>query len=555
MKKILNKFKFLFDNKYLILIIITILGLSVSWPLFKGGYFSHQDDLQIIRIFEMRKCFLDLQIPCRWVPDMGWGNGFPLFNFYGVSTYYLGAIISFFVGFLNASKILFFIALTFGSFGMYLLVKDLYGKYAGLTSAILYLFAPYKALDIYVRGALTESIALSLIPFVFYFGYKLTTKDNNKINSIYFTILLFVFLITHNIMTVIFLPILFLWLFYWLVVTKYKNIKLVAITFLFALSFSSFFILPAFLEKNLVQTESLTRFELDFRANFVGLKQLFIDRVWGYGTSIPGPEGGMNFQIGWPHWILAIFSVVSLIFIKVKKIKKYLIVSIFMTFLMSVFMTHNKSSFIWERFSILSYFQFPWRFLSLSILTASILGGFVISAFNKNWQKYLSILIIVITVFLNWSYFKPREFYSITDSEKLSGDLWEIQRRGAILDYLPKTALEPREEAPTSPLVILGDAKITDFKNYTNKWKFNVTVLTDSQIDIPVYYFPNWEVKVNGKVYPSSHDNLLGRISINLSKGSYKVQGRFKNTPIRTFSNMLSLVSLLGFIGFIKKNN
>ncbi|MDP3918227.1 MAG: hypothetical protein Q8Q30_03580, partial [Candidatus Woesebacteria bacterium] len=158
-----------FVKKYWIPLLIFILGLSVSWPLMKFGYFSHQDDLQVMRIFEMRKCFSDLQIPCRWVPDMGWGNGFPLFNFYGVSTYYLGAIISYFVGFLNSSKILFFISLTVGSYGVYFLVKDLWGKYAGLTSSILYLFAPYKALDIYVRGALSESMALAIIPFVLYF--------------------------------------------------------------------------------------------------------------------------------------------------------------------------------------------------------------------------------------------------------------------------------------------------------------------------------------------------------------------------------------------------
>ena len=68
-----------FLNKHWIVVIIFILGLSVSQPLMKTGYFSHQDDLQVMRIFEMRKCFSDFQIPCRWVPDMGWGNGFPLF--------------------------------------------------------------------------------------------------------------------------------------------------------------------------------------------------------------------------------------------------------------------------------------------------------------------------------------------------------------------------------------------------------------------------------------------------------------------------------------------
>jgi len=289
-----------FLRKHLIIIFIFALGLSVSWPLMKSGYFSHQDDLQIIRIFEMRRCFLDFQIPCRWVPDMGWGNGMPLFNFYGVAAYYVGGLLSFIFGFLGASKLLFFASLMLGSIGIYLLVNKLWGKYAGLTSAILYMFAPYKALDVYVRGALSESIALTIIPFVFYFYYKK--------GYILATLFLALFLITHNIMTVIFLPVLLLWILYLLYLNKFKDIKLVFISLFLALGMSSFFTLPAFLEKDLVQTESLTRFELDYRANFIGVKQLFLDRVWGYGTSIPGPEGKMNFQIGWPYWLLSISS-------------------------------------------------------------------------------------------------------------------------------------------------------------------------------------------------------------------------------------------------------
>ena len=124
--------------------VVVNFGLSFGFlALLKSGYFSHQDDLQVIN-FEMRRCFADLQIPCRWVPDMGWGNGFPLFNFYGVSTYYFGAFLSYVLGFIGASKVLFYISLTFGSFGIYFLVKSLWGKWAGVTSAVLYLFAPYK---------------------------------------------------------------------------------------------------------------------------------------------------------------------------------------------------------------------------------------------------------------------------------------------------------------------------------------------------------------------------------------------------------------------------
>ncbi|MBL7036473.1 hypothetical protein ISR94_01305 [Candidatus Microgenomates bacterium] len=559
-KKLLNKRSLVnFVGKHWELVLITILGLSVAWPLLRGGYFSHQDDLQVIRIFEMRKCFADGQIPCRWVSSMGWGNGYPLFNFYGVFPYYLGAILSYFMGFLAASKLLFLIALVGGSFGMYFLVSELWGKYAGITAAILYLFAPYKALDIYVRGALSESMGLALIPFVFYFFLKLITKPGEKNIFFYSTLTLFFFLITHNIMTVIFLPILIVWIIYWLFATKWKSVKIIVISTLLAIGLSSFFVFPAFFEKELVQTESLTRFELDYRANFISIKQLFFDRAWGYGTSIPGPEGGMSFQVGWPYWLLVGFSAVSLFFSrtiftsKIRKSTKVLVVGIVGTFIVSVLMTHNKSTFVWESFRILQFFQFPWRFLSLTVFSASILGGFVIFSVKKKWQKIFAIIVIVSTVILNWSYFKPREFFDVTSKQKLTGELWEQQRRGAILDYLPKTALEPREAAPEAPLVISGEASVVDFKNRSNRWEFKAEVSELSEIHIPVYYFPNWEVKVDGKSYPSTHDNLLGRISVTLDKGDYKIEGRFKNTPLRTISNIITIVSIGWFIGLLKR--
>jgi len=540
-------------SKYWPLLLIFGLSFLVTWPFLKSGYFSHQDDLQVIRIFEMRRCFTDLQIPCRWVPDMGWGNGFPLFNFYGVSPYYLGSILSYLVGFINASKILFFISLTFGSFGIYLLVKSLWGKLAGLTSAVLYLFAPYKALDVYVRGALAESLALAIIPFVFYFSYKLVVTTKTKKYSTLFTLSLFAFLITHNIMVILFLPFLFAWLIYWLVVAKWENTKLVILSSLLGFGLASFFLFPAFFEKNLVQTESLLRFELDFRANYLKVSQLFFDRVWGYGTSIPGPEGGMNFQVGWPHWWLVIVSVLLLFVLKIKKSSKVLVAGVIAAFIFSVFMTHNKSTPVWIHVSLLKYFQFPWRFLSLSILTASLLGGFAVSALKEKWQIYVASAIIVLSVILNWNYFRPKIFYSINDSEKLSGELWDQQKRGAVLDYLPKTALEPREAAPESPIVRSGRAEVINFINRSNRWGFNITVQNRVEIEVPVYYFPNWEVKVDGREYPFSYNNLLGRISLILEPGNYEVEGSFKDTPIRKIANLITVLSAIGLVFYINE--
>lgn len=541
-----------FLNKYWAIILLTILSGLVVWPIFIPGYFSHHDDLQVIRVFEMRKCMVDLQIPCRWVPDMGYGNGFPLFNYYGVFPYYLGALFSFVLGYIGAAKILFFIPLVMGGISMYLLSKELFGKLGGVASGILFLFAPYRALDTYVRGAVAESFAISLIPFVFYFSLILVKKGTLK-GFLGATLFLAAFLITHNIMTLIFTPVLVVWLFFWLFVERFKNFKLVFLSVIIGFGLSAFFLVPAFFERNLVQTENLTQNALDYRNHFISVSRLFWDHSWGYLGATKSIESNLSFQIGWPHLFFVVVAPFYLLVFYFRKKKrqvsqKNLILVIIMTtlFWLSAFMTHNKSAFLWEKIKILSYTQFPWRFLSLSIFCASLVGGFLTSLINVKWRLIFLLFVLVITVGLNWRYFRPEIFYpTLTDQEKLSGELWTLQQGGAILDYLPKTALEPREPAPTSPIVVSGDAMVSDFINKSNLWNFKVSVLKDAVIEVPVFDFPKWQVLVNGKSYSYSNKNYLGRISILLSIGNYEINGRFQNTPIRTLANSMSMVSLI----------
>ncbi|MFA5932949.1 MAG: 6-pyruvoyl-tetrahydropterin synthase-related protein [Microgenomates group bacterium] len=536
-------------TKYWAVWVLVIFIASVSWPLSLPGYFSHHDDLQIMRIFEMRRCLIDAQIPCRWVPDMGYGNGFPLFNYYSALPYYIGAVLSFLLGYIWSAKVLFFIPLILGGFSMYLLGKELFGKIAGIVSAVLYLFAPYLALDLYVRGAVAESFALSIVPLVFYFILRLIKQSSFK-NFAGLSVSFAAFLISHNIMTLFFAPIIFLWTLCFSYSEKLKRIWLVFIGLILGFGMAAFFILPAFFEKSLVQSDSLIQMDLNFRANFVAINQLFLERFWGYGASTFGSNDTISFQIGWPHWWLMALSIPFLIigiFTRKLKLNQILLpVFLIVIFCFSVFMTHNQSAFIWEKIDVLKYAQFPWRFLSLAVFTSSLIGGFFVFVLrNKGQQVILASVIIFITVFLNWSYFKPDKFYlSMTDQEKLTGSLWEDQQKAAITDYLPKTALEPREKAPNSPLLVSGKAEISSFANYSNKWFFKTNVIETSKIDIPVFDFPNWQVSVNGSDYPHNHQNLIGRINIDLPPGSYEVSGNFKNTQLRTFADTLSLISL-----------
>ncbi|MCL5785031.1 MAG: 6-pyruvoyl-tetrahydropterin synthase-related protein [Patescibacteria group bacterium] len=536
--------------------VLCLLFSLIIWPLFLPGYFSHHDDLQVMRIFEMRRCFADLQLPCRWVPDMGYGNGFPLFNYYNPLAYYIGGVLSFALGFIGASKTLFFIPLVLGGISMYLLVRELSGNLSGLVAALLYSFAPYRALDFYVRGDIAEGFALALIPMVFYFILRLI-RQKTTFNFLGTVIFWSTFLISHNIMVLLFIPPLLIWIVYWLAINRLRNLPAVSLSLILGFGLAAFFLIPAFVEKSLVQIDTLTQGDLNYRAHFITLNQLFFSRFWGYGASVLGPNDTISFQVGWPQWWVAAGSLVAIILRLLSLLNKKIIASVnrnqvilimllFSLFAGSLFMTHNKSAFIWEKISILSYVQFPWRFLSVAIFSSSILGGFLILVFKGKLRYLIAISIIFLTAILNWNFFRPEKFYPLmTDQEKLSGMQWATQQKASVMDYLPETAHKPKEIAADKPLVVSGRAEISDFINKSNQWQFQVTADQPTDIEVPVFDFPNWQVKVNGIEVPHSHQNQLGRISLNLEPGHYLVGGVFADTSWRRFSNIISIFSFI----------
>src|SRR3989338_7668545 len=109
--------------KYWIILVI-VLTIPTFSQLVRPGFFPMQDDLQAMRVHQMFKCFQDLQIPCRWVPDMGYQYGYPQFNYYPPSVYYLGAILHTF-GFqiIDSVKILFILGYIFSTLAMFLFLK------------------------------------------------------------------------------------------------------------------------------------------------------------------------------------------------------------------------------------------------------------------------------------------------------------------------------------------------------------------------------------------------------------------------------------------------
>jgi len=526
-----------------------LLSGFIIWPLLLPGFFRVQDYLQVMRIYEMRQCIESWQIPCRWVADMGSGYGFPLFNYYGVFPYYIAAVASYFVGFIGAAKLIFFLPLVFSGVFMYILVKEVFNKEAAFVAALLYTFAPYRALDIYVRGAISEIFAMTLFPLVLYFFLRLI-RSSGRGNFLAATFILAIFLLNHNLMNMLFLPLLVVWIIYWLFIQrKYWIIVILSVTLGFLLA--SFFIIPAYFEQNLIQDQNLRESELipNFRAHFVTVNQLFFGRFWGYGISTWGDKDGLSFQVGWPHWqialIVACLALLQLIRNRNFENKNYLLYFMFFSAsIASLLMTHNKSAFLWEILGKLQFVQFPWRFLSIAIFSVSFLGGTVVLFIKKKYRIYLILIITFSTIFLNYRYFQPEKFqYQLTDKDLLSGTEWEFYQQGSLTDYLPKNAQKPDRIAPKIPIV-MGEAKIDDFKKSSDKFEFKIEIRDQSIVVVPIFDFPNWQLFANGLAIEHSNKGEFGTIRIKLPPGNYLVSGSFENTWLRIVANSLSALAV-----------
>lgn len=543
----------------LFVFITLLLSIPAFMTLIRPGYFPMHDDMQAMRLLQMDKCVRDFQIPCRWVPDMGYGYGYPQFNYYSPLPYYVMEafhLVGF--GILDSVKIGFGITVLISALGMYLLTRRLWGEWGGLLSSFLYVYAPYRAVDMYVRGAVGEFWALSALPFIFWSILKIR-KSEERNGILFFALSLSALFLSHNVTTLISLP--FIALFILLLsikdYLKFKEsakilefFKSAVLGSIWGFGLASFFLLPAFLEKKYAHVESLVGGYFDYRIHFVSISQLLFSNFWGYGGSEMGQYDEIFLGVGIVHWLIALLSLVSLAYFRKNKKLIYSLFFIFLGFA-SLFMAHSKSSPIWSILQGLEIIQFPWRFLVLSTFAFSAAAGAIMAVTNNRKILFVTILILV-SIFYS-TFFRPKAWIDITDEEKFTGENWRLQQTISIFDYLPIYAeFPPANRAPEKPQIIEGNAEVVDVNKKSNIYGFNIKVTEQAIVEIPVFYFPGWIVLGNdAEEIDFSYDNKLGLMRIRLDEGSHQIVALFTNTPVRKVGNMLTMISILGVVGYL----
>lgn len=535
--------------------IITLLVLFiVNFYLFNNQSFEVHDTTISARIFEQHQAFKDGQFPPRWSQNLGFGYGMPIFQFYAPLSYYLAEIfllLNFSI--LTSIKLIYILISILAFFGAFYLSKSLNNKWGGLLSAVTYSLCPYHAVNIYVRGALAESLAIAILPWILFLTLEYINHQSKK-NYLYLTLFLSGLFLSHNISVITFLP--FWAIFTLFFLTKKRKIKTIftlSLSFFNSFLISAFFLIPAYVQKKFTQVETLTQNYSNYTHHFLGIKQFF-SKNWGYGGSISGANDDISFYLG--NEILLIVLITGLIliyrFYKSRHLSSVLLNFLFFSFLFifSLFLTTYKSKFIWDHISLFSYIQFPWRFLGLSTLFLAILSSYFVQVNNK---PKLTLIPIFFVVLFNFQFFHPQKLISSSPDYHPTIEYIKNKTSSTIPDYLPKGVnLDQMEFSKSTISYDKNIANIDLVKISSNHIIAQIQTKDNTRIKINRFVFPNWQIKLDGQKINCDVQDFVYKCQI--PEGKHQLEFYWSEQGINQISNLMSIIGIVFLVFYLRFN-
>lgn len=515
-------------------IIIFFVVLIYTKPFFRPGFFeTHDGEWAIVRLAEMQREIKDKQFPPRWADYLNHGFGYPLFNFTYPFPFYAGSVLRLFdVGLTASIKIIFVASVFLSALFMFLLARELAGEYAGFLAAIFYTVAPFRLVDLYIRGSIGETLSLAIFPALFYFSIKFILKPN-PCRLVLCSVTLAILILSHNIMALIFFPFWLIFL-YVVLISYFEDLKLYTWRYFFpmillGLGMAAYFFVPALAEKKYVL---LSQVKLaDISSNFINIRDYLLS-PWNYGIK-------PSYQLGWAHILAGVIGIISVVFTKDIYRKKYmpLVVFILTSVFILVFFAHPFSAEFWN-VPPLSWFDFPWRFLTpLAFFLA--LSSIFLSIHRTT--RVLGAVLAIITVFFSLNFATPQNYINKPDSYYATNDATTTSMDELMPIWV---ANKPTNRYGQKVEVEKGRAQLYNLVSVSDSIKFKALVSSPSTIKVNTIYYPDWKFWANGKEIKINYQSPDGLIRLDVENGDLNISGKLTDTPVRFWSNVISLLSV-----------
>lgn len=530
-----------------------ILGLIFAIIVLAAPLFDNEISLGHDHEFHMTNLYLNYKtinifklnflLPKIFGETIAKGFGYGTGLFYPPLSYYLTSYIASILNCLDkniyfAISILEIITISLSGIFMYILLKRIFKEHnIASVGSISYISSTYFLCNIYTRCAMAEMLTFIFIPIIFLALYELFFGDKKRFNILF--IIGYVGMInSHLVLSVyITLIILILFIFFPRKVFKKEIIKKLVLSSIIILLISSPYLVPL-LEHKIHSDYTVFSQNGMYKEYFIVENSIKLHEFY---TSTTKPN---DIKV-YVNLVVLISSIIAIVFNK--KIFKNEQRKIYIITILLILITAYISSsyFPWETVpQFLKMIQFPWRLRGILAFGLAILAGNSIKVIKGENKTILIILLSLSIIFYgnntidlsNFEY--PLELYNLN--------------MGVENEYLPtKTNANYAYYLLRKDDIKIknGEAAINILENKAPYLKSEIELTTDKlTIELPRLYYLGYEIKIKDEKENINkinyYENEFGFIEIELNQSGL-LEVSYKGTLANKISNYICLITII----------
>lgn len=523
------------------LAIATLVAVAQCLPLWDAYWFdSHEYWAYVLRVVEFEAALRQGDFYPRWASDFYGGYGSPFFVFYAPLVFAGASVCSALLGSaVLGLKVWIVLASIATGIGAYLAVKaETQRPDAALLASLVYLAAPYRLSNLYVRGDLAEYTALAILPWACWAYREVAralTPEVAARRGVLAVALHAALLLTHAITG--------LWGTFLLIVlgaaTTYqlwqrrahRHIWLHWVSFALALALAAVYIGPALLQKSYVHIAIATK------GYYQPINQLLPLAALTKGQFGVLPSVGVALLLSLAALGLRRGFVAPLLWALAAA--TYALLS-----------TQYAETFWSLKLPLTSFIQFPWRLHGFAALAAAIALGLSWSALFRAsaWREPAVLLMGATALLMTAPMCKLTRPLAQGKFPETTSEIRAGIHHTTADEYLPRWV--PGGPGSPSRELMASTPQLTVEHSWSqgSQHELELVAREPQTAELTLHMFPGWQVKTLKGPEPASivRSPTTGLVSLRLPQaGSYRVQLSFGASPARAAFGFLSLFALL----------
>jgi uncharacterized membrane protein len=554
------------NRKYTIFSILFLFFLSALVMLRQleiRGYFScHMEDVHAFtsRAWQFVEALKEGIIYPGWASLNFRGYGSPAFIFYPPLGYYLAAIFYIFTGsVVTAMNFTKFTALFLAGAGMFFLVKEFYSNKIALLAAAFYIVFPYNIFQFYLVGTFYSTISLMWFAPIILFTYRYI-RDRYYKNVIYAGLCYGGLILTHPINAYMFTFVLIAFIIYMSIMQhRLRDIVLVPLITTAGFLVSAAYILPVIFEKQFVKIKTFIG-EGNRKGSVFDYRNFFI--LPDMTGKFPSDHLWHAFYSAFVSYVLLFCVLITLSLLLIYRLKRteamqnanYVNKFFIGTALFTIFLQFGISTFVWESIPFFKYIQFAHRWLNITtfavVFSSSVMFRVLRNIYKTEKERKVIIAVTILilspicVISFLWDYRYIR-FAPIVEEQELipvKTPNWYIVDLPAFVDI---DTVDRNDNSEEKVIITRGEGKVELSKWGSAERVIEVVASKPLTLRIRTFNFPGWKAYVDGKLTEIRTEEGAGAMLIDIPGGRHTLMLKFEDTPIRYYSKIISLVSLL----------